>query len=109
MSHQSQNDSILKGNFTFSIDISPYDIRSSRSKKQNTLPFINYHPDFIEKKLKDFEFSLIEKRSVSNIRSPFAKKFFSLNTLVSLEKFLQKPLAKINFGPSIFILARKIG
>ena len=99
----------LKGNFTFSIDISPYDIRSSRSKKQNTLPFINYHPDFIEKKLKDFEFSLIEKRSVSNIRSPFAKKFFSLNTLVSLEKFLQKPLAKINFGPSIFILARKIG
>lgn len=99
----------LKGNFTFSIDIHPHDITSGRAKKQKTLPFLNFHPDYIDKKLKDFEFSTVEKRSVSNIRSPFVKKFFPINTLISLEKYLQKPLAKINFGPSIFILARKIG
>ena len=97
----------FKGNFTFPIDIFPKDIRSNKNKKKKTLPFVNYHPDNIVKKLQENGFDIIEKRSVSNIRSTFFKKLLSMDILVSIESFLQHPLSKIYFGPSIFILAKK--
>lgn len=97
----------LKGNFTFPIDIFPSDKRSLRSVRANSLPFLNYHPDEIRKKLADCDFKIIEARSVSNIRSSFLKKHLATETLVSLERSLQVPLSYINFGPSIFLLAQK--
>ena len=97
----------LKGNLTFPLDIFPKDIRSRRNIRKNTLPFVNYHPDDIVKKLKDSGFEIIEARSISNIRSGFFKKIIPLDTLLVCEKALQKPFAKIHFGPSILILARK--
>lgn len=99
----------LKGNFTFPIDITPKDIRSPKSLKKKTLPFYNYHPEKIESLLKENGLSVIEKRSVSNIRIPWLKKIVGTNFLLDTEKKLQKPLSKINFGPSIFILAKKVG
>jgi ubiquinone/menaquinone biosynthesis C-methylase UbiE len=96
-----------KGNLTFPLDISPKDLRSKSNLRKNTLPFINYHPDDIIKKLEDNGFEILERRSVSNIRYPFFKKILPLETLLSIEKALQKPLAYISFGPSMFILARK--
>lgn len=99
----------LSGNFTFPLDIFPKDLRSKQSVRKKTLPFFNYHPDKIERILKDENFSIIEKRSVSNLRSGPLKKILSTDTLISLEKILQKPLAYLSFGPSIFILARKRG
>mgnify|MGYP001567999685 CR=1 FL=1 len=98
---------ILKGDITYPINIFPIDIRSKKHVKKGTLPFINYHPDQIIEKLKEFNFEIIEVRSVSNIRSSLVKKLFPINTLIDLEKILQVPFAKINFGPSIFVLARK--
>lgn len=98
---------LSKGNFTYLMDISSKDIRSAKSIKQKTLPFINYHPDTISRILKNNGFSIKYKLSVSNIRSPFLKKMLPVNTLLGLEKLLQEPLAKVNFGPSIFILAQK--
>ena len=98
---------ILKGDITYPINIFPIDIRSKKHIKKGTLPFINYHPDQIIEKLKEFNFEIIEVRSVSNIRSSLLKKLFPLNTLIDLEKILQVPFAKVNFGPSIFVLARK--
>lgn len=100
---------ILKGDITFPINIFPIDIRSKKSIKKGTLPFINYHPDQIIEKLKDNNFEIVEIRSVSNIRSSLLKRLFPVNTLVDIEKHLQIPFAKINFGPSIFVLARKKG
>jgi len=97
----------LRGDFTFASDIFPKDLRSKKNKKKNTIPFYNYHPDYISKKLVSNGFEIIEKRSVSNIRSPFLKKFFPLNVFLALESHLQKPLATFNFGPSIFFLAKK--
>jgi len=97
----------LKGNFTFPLDIFPKEVKSAKRKK--SLPFMNYHPDLIKEKLKQYDFKVLDKRSVSNIRSPFIKKIISTPTLIFLENLLQKPLALVNFGPSIFILARKIG
>lgn len=97
----------MKGDITYPLDIFPIDLRSKRHLKNNTLPFINYHPDQIIEKLKDAGFDIIEIRSVSNIRSSILKRIFPLNTLTDIEKLLQKPLARLYFGPSFFVLARK--
>jgi ubiquinone/menaquinone biosynthesis C-methylase UbiE len=99
----------LKGNFSFLADKSPRDIRSQKSIKKGALPFMNFHPDKIKDILTQYNFEVIDKRSVSNIRSTFLKNIFSTDLLVSFEKILQKPLSYIDFGPSIFILARKRG
>lgn len=98
---------ILKGNLTFRFDIFPSDRRSKRSKKTGAINFFNYHPDVVLGSLKHCGFNVVEKRSVSNVRSAFLKSLLSTNTLLGLENILQKPLSIINFGPSIFILARK--
>jgi len=98
----------IKGNFTFPLDILPADKRSRKSLRNNCLPFFNYHPEIIYYKLKSYGFKLVEKRSVSNIRMPFIKKHLSLESILTLEKILQKPLGKVNFGPSIFLLMKKI-
>lgn len=99
---------IWKGDITYPLNIFPIDIRSKKHIKDNTLPFINYHPDQIIEKLKNAGFEIIETRSVSNIRSSFMKRFFPVSFLLDLEKLLQIPLSKINFGPSFFVLARKV-
>lgn len=99
----------LKGNFTFPIDIFPKDIRSKKSIKAKTLPFVNYHPDTIFEMLKVLDFEIVEIKSVSNIRSTRIKKIIPKDALLFFEKHLQKPLAKISFGPSIFVLAQKKG
>ena len=98
---------LLKGNFTFPLDIFPKDLRSKKSKLNNCLPFYNFHPDIIFEKLKKHGFEIIDKRSVSNIRSTKIKNFLSTDSLLFFEKILQKPLSFINFGPSMFILATK--
>lgn len=100
---------MLKGNLTFLLDIFPKDVRSPKSKKENTLPFLNYHPDVVFEKLKDHGFNILQVRSVSNIRSGFIKKLIPTDVLLFIEKHLQRPLASVYFGPSIFILAQKKG
>lgn len=97
----------LRGDFTFASDIFPRDRRSKINKKNKTIPFYNYHPDYIAKKLTSCGFEILERHSVSNIRSPFLKRFFPTSLFLSIESYLQKPLASFNFGPSIFILAKK--
>jgi ubiquinone/menaquinone biosynthesis C-methylase UbiE len=98
---------MLKGNITFPLDIFPKDRRSPLSVKKQVLPFFNFHPDIIKRYLEDNNFEIVEQRSVSNIRSPLAKRIFPLDFLLFFEKKLQKVLANMSFGPSIFILARK--
>jgi ubiquinone/menaquinone biosynthesis C-methylase UbiE len=100
---------ILKGNFSFLKDIETTDIRSKKAVKKGTLPFLNYHPDKIKAVLSEFGFEVIEKRSVSNIRSVRLKKIFATDILIFFERLLQIPFSFIDFGPSIFVLARKRG
>jgi len=99
----------FKGNLTFPLEIFPKDLRSKRSKKKKVLPFLNYHPDDIDKKLDDLGFDIVEKRSISNIRNTFLKNSLPLEFLLSIESFLQKPLAKVCFGPSMFYLCHNRG
>lgn len=98
---------LSKGNLTYIMDISAKDISSPKSIKQNKLPMINYHPDTISMELAAADFQIKDRLSVSNIRSPFIKKILPVSTLIGIEKQLQKPLAPLNFGPSIFVLAQK--
>jgi ubiquinone/menaquinone biosynthesis C-methylase UbiE len=100
---------ILKGNFSFIIDRATTDIRSKKAIKMNALPFLNYHPEKIKSVLDEFGFEVIEKRSVSNIRNTFLKRVFSTDILLFFEKRLQVPFSYFDFGPSIFVLARKKG
>lgn len=99
----------IRGNITFRFDIFTSDKRSAKAKKQKKISFLNYHPDMIFAKLEEMGFEILEKRSVSNIRSSFIKNLLPCSFLINLEELLQKPFAYINFGPSIFVLARKRG
>ncbi len=83
--------------------LEPVDISVSDS----SLPFKNYHPKWINNLLADNGFSVLKRLSVSNFRNPFIKKIVPDSLLLFVGKRLQKPLAKLNFGPSIFILAVK--
>lgn len=76
---------------------------------RRSLPYINFYPIDIENELKKQGFELIDKRSVSNIRSSLMKKHVPVSVLLLLEDILQRPLSRLNFGPSIFILAKKRG
>ena len=98
---------MLRGNLTYPLDIFPKDRRSKKGMRKCRLPFCNYHPDLIIEKLKNHHFEIVDKRSVSNIRSPLLKKFLIPEVLVFCERYLQRPLSYINFGPSIFLLSRK--
>jgi ubiquinone/menaquinone biosynthesis C-methylase UbiE len=95
------------GDITYPMEISPIDIRSKKSKKQKTLPFVNFHPDQINSKLEENGFEIIKTLSVSNIRSTFLKRTFPTKFLLEIEDLLQKPLSRLKFGPSIFVLAKK--
>jgi ubiquinone/menaquinone biosynthesis C-methylase UbiE len=99
----------VHGNTTFLLDIFPKDLRSKQAKKTCCLPFNNYHPDIIKQKLIDNGFELFETRSVSNFRLPLIKRFIPKNILLEVESALQRFLKRLNFGPSIFILARYNG
>jgi len=96
----------LRGNLTYSLEISPKDQRCTKSINDGCLPFFNYHPDVIKEKLKNLGFDTVEIRSVSNFRNSTIKKIFPKRLCLYLEKYSQKFLAKFDFGPSLFILAQ---
>lgn len=98
----------LKGNLMFPLEIHSVDRRSKKNIKNESILFLNHHPDVVKNSLEKSGFEILEKRSVSNFRLGFFKNLVPLNFLLLLEKKSQKFLSKINFGPSIFILAKKI-
>jgi ubiquinone/menaquinone biosynthesis C-methylase UbiE len=98
---------ITKGNLKYFKSEIPIDIFEAGGDSKVELPFKNYHPKMIVDLLKSNGFEIISKRSVSNIRSARLKTIFNSNILVFFERLLQKPLSIFDFGPSIFILARK--
>jgi len=86
----------------------PLDLRSRANVTRQSIPFVNHHPDVILQELTTHNFIIKRKLSVSNLRSPFLKKFVPLPALIALEYLLQIPLSWLYFGPSIFILAQKV-
>ena len=99
---------LSKGNFTVFYDIFPKDIRSKSSIKKKSIQFNNFHPGYILEHLRESGFEILEVRSVSNIRNTFLKKHIPFNILCQIEGHLQYILSHVYFGPSTFVLARKI-
>lgn len=100
---------LFKGNFTFPLDIFTKDLRSQKSMEKRNIAFLNYHPDMVNHKLESHSLEVKDKLSVSNIRSTLLKKLLTTETLLVIEKYLQKTFGIFSFGPSIFILAQKKG
>ncbi|MFH1566074.1 MAG: class I SAM-dependent methyltransferase [bacterium] len=88
---------LIKFNFNF-FSKDPYKLKT----------FTLWHPEYVRKILDKNGFRVEEKLSVSNFRNSLIKKFIPERILLILESFFQKPFAYINFGPSIFIRARKL-
>lgn len=100
---------LLKGNFSFASDFSPQEQRTPISINTGKIAFLNHHLEKIKQDLKKAGFKILEVLSVSNFRLPLIKKLIPSPLLLFLESLLQKPLARVSFGPSLFILAQKPG
>lgn len=94
--------------FRFRRSIRPADQNTQNDEEERKVLFLNHHPKFIEKKLKEAGFEVIDSLSVSNFRSPILKKILPLGVLLFFESICQKILCFCHFGPSIFLLCRKI-
>ncbi len=95
----------LKGRRT---PMEPVDIRTDSTTDVDTKsPFVNHHPKKISQQLEKAGFEIIDRRSVSNLRSPLLKRVLPMRVMVGTERLLQRPLAPISFGPSMFLLLKK--
>lgn len=90
------------------IPVDPVDIRSVENKRDDEIPFVNHNPLTVKKQLAQTGFKVEKVLSVSNFRSTTLKKILPLKFLLFLEKLVQKPLAKLYFGPSTVYLLRKV-
>lgn len=84
------------------------DLRSQGSIRKKYIQFVNHHPNSVLKTLNLCNFEPLQLLSVSNFRSPLLKKLVPLKVLLFLESLSQSPLSTIHFGPSIFILAKRV-
>ncbi len=71
------------------------------------VPFVNHHPAAIRRALTQQGFVIDRTLSVSNMRSPFLKRVLPLGVLLGIEGLMQRSLAWLSFGPSMFVLAHK--
>ena len=91
------------------LPVEPVDIRSEANKRAEEIPFVNHNPATVVRQLAQAGLQVQTKLSVSNLRSPGLKKIVPRGAMLGTEKLLQRPLAPLYFGPSIFFLVRKAG
>ena len=85
----------------------PVDIRSAENRKDSEIAFVNHNPKTVIKQLAHAGMTVEKTLSVSNLRSPALKKIVPESMMLTIEKAMQKPLAKTYFGPSTFLLIKK--
>ncbi|HEX4774147.1 MAG TPA: class I SAM-dependent methyltransferase [Candidatus Saccharimonadales bacterium] len=89
------------------LPIKPVDIRSADNKKAGEIPFVNHNPSTVIRQLEHAGLEVVATLSVSNLRSVRLKKLMPREVMLGAERMLQRPLASLYFGPSIFFLVRK--
>lgn len=67
------------------------------------VPFVNHHPDTVLTALHDAGFTLDQVLSVSNLRNRLLNQLLPLPLLLHAEQLLQPSLARLWFGPSIWL------
>jgi SAM-dependent methyltransferase len=87
--------------------VKPVDIRSSANRRDDVIPFVNHNPHTIIRQLEHAGLHVEATLSVSNLRSARLKQLMPREVMLGAEKLLQRPLATVYFGPSIFFLVRK--
>jgi len=90
------------------IIMSPVERRGVENIAAGTIPFVNHHPVAIQKLLKRQGFKVLQILSVSNLRSPLFKKIVPISVLLVLESIFQSLFSSFYFGPSIWVLARRV-
>jgi SAM-dependent methyltransferase len=83
------------------------DIRSPENRRPDAVPFVNHNPGSVLRQLADAGLRADVALSVSNLRSPSVKRIIPQAVMLTIERILQEPLARMYFGPSIFFLVRK--
>jgi ubiquinone/menaquinone biosynthesis C-methylase UbiE len=86
----------------------PVDIRSAENRREDEIAFVNHNPKTVIKQFQTAGLKVEKILSVSNLRSTTLKKVIPRGAMLSVERILQKPLAGLFFGPSIFFLVRKV-
>lgn len=84
------------------------DKRSFKNVISGSIPFNNYHPKAINKKLNKAGFKIEKVVSASYFRRGYMKKLLPGSILSTGEKILQAFLSGLWLGPSNFILAKKV-
>lgn len=87
--------------------VKPVDIRSEANKREDEIPFVNHNPATVVRQLAHAGLAVEGTLSVSNLRSPRLKQIVPRGAMLGVERLLQRPLAPVYFGPSIFFLVRK--
>jgi ubiquinone/menaquinone biosynthesis C-methylase UbiE len=87
--------------------VKPVDIRSEKNRNEDEIAFVNHNPATVIRQLQHAGFKIESTLSVSNLRSTKLKKLVPRTVMLSAEKLLQRPLAPMYFGPSIWFLVRK--
>ncbi|MDB5164608.1 MAG: hypothetical protein JWL89_234 [Candidatus Saccharibacteria bacterium] len=88
--------------------VKPVDIRSAANKRDDEIPFVNHNPHTVMRQLEHAGLETVANLSVSNLRSTQLKKILPRGVMLGAERALQRPLASVYFGPSVFFLVRKI-
>lgn len=87
--------------------VKPVDIRSAANKRAEEIAFVNHNPATVVRQLEHAGLRVEATLSVSNLRSVRLKRVMPRELMLGAERILQRPLAAIYFGPSIFFLVRK--
>jgi len=88
--------------------VKPVDIRSAANRRADEIPFVNHNPYTVIRQLEHAGLQVVSTLSVSNLRSVRLKKLLPREIMLGAERALQRPLATVYFGPSIFFLVRKM-
>ncbi len=91
-----------------SLPAEPVSIRTVKADEPDAIAFVNHNIGTVTDQLAAAGLRVHQKLSVSNLRSQRLKKMLPTGAMLAIEKRLQGPLAKKNFGPSMFLELRKV-
>jgi len=86
----------------------PVSIRTVAADEPDAIAFVNHNIDTVVAQLAAAGLRLDDKLSVSNLRSQRLKKALPQRLMLAIEKASQAPLARRDFGPSIFLKLRRV-
>lgn len=98
----------FKRDFAFLKSEGVVDKRSFKNVIGGSIPFNNYHPKAISKKLKKAGFEVKKVISASYFRRDYIKKVLPGSVLSTGERVLQAFLSGLWLGPSNFVLVQKV-